>query len=262
MTRRQAPDCASDLRLDQLLAGELPAREAEGLRAHLAECLSCRGRREALDAAHGALMARLPAFTALEQAAGVSGGARLDPAPAAPRRRAVHSVWLAAGSLAAALALWVVARERLPSDSAERAGVNVRSPIRTKGGSGVQLDWVIRRGAELFAPGMANAWQPGDRLRFGVRTNRAGYAAVLSLDAGRQASVYQDWVPVTAGERQLLPGAVELDGVLGDEHLYGLVCERSVPLATLEGAIRRAPAHPELPAGCAVDHHVVRKERP
>ena len=74
--------------------------------------------------------------------------------------------------------------------------------------------------------------------------------------------MYQDWVPVSAGERQLLPGAVELDDVLGEERLYGVVCARAEHLSELEEAIQRDPAGPRLPAGCEVDHHVLRKERP
>ena len=93
-----------------------------------------------------------------------------------------------------------------------------------------------------------------------IELHRAGRVAVFSLDGADQVSVYHDWVPLDAGERQLLPGAVELDDVVGEEHLYAMVCERAVPRAQVEAAIRKDRVRPELPADCSVDHHIVRKE--
>ena len=238
MTRRTSPQCASDLQLDRLRVGELSPAQAAVLEAHLAECNGCRARHAALELEHGALAAQLPPF-----------GARA----AAPARRR-GAPWLAAGSLVAAAAAAVFMLQR-PPDAPSEPGA------RTKGGA-VALDWVVRRGDRVFAPDPAQPVFPGDALRFGVRAQAAGQAAVLSLDGARHASVYHDWAAVDAGARQLLPGAVELDDVLGDEHLYGVVCERSWPLAELEDAITRDPAQPRLPSGCALDHHVLRKERP
>jgi hypothetical protein len=176
------------------------------------------------------------------------------------RRGAARRLWPAASALAAALALWVAARERASRDAVSRD--QPVSGTRTRGASSVQLDWTIQRRGDVFQPRRGDTLQPGDALHFGVRTSRAGYAVVLSLDGERQSSVYREWVAVAEGERQVLPGAVVLDGVLGDEHLYGIVCDVTSALGPFQDAIRREPARPELPPGCAFDHHVVRRVGP
>ena len=251
MTRRTSPRCASDLELDRLRVGELGPAEAAVLDAHLAQCDSCRARRTFLEQL--ALAEQLPPFAELDAHA-----PPFAKRAAMPARRRWAAPWLAAGSLVAAAAAVVLMFQR---PAAEDGPTTARSGARTKGG-GVVLDWVVRRGERVFAPDPAQPLFPGDALRFGVRAEAAGRAAVLSLDGARHTSVYHDWVAIDARERQLLPGAVELDDVIGDEHLYGVVCERSWPLGELAAAIVRDPAQPRLPSGCAVDHHVLRKERP
>lgn len=271
MTRRQSPSCASDLRLDQLLAGELSALDAEGLQAHVAECAPCRARHLALELEHREQSERLPAFAELGLRAGLGelaapmGDGRAEPAepaePDAPRRRTRAGVWLAVGSLAAAVALWTSSAERLDPESVTTGEPRRSAPdTRTKGGGEVQLEWAVRREGEVLAPAATEPLHPRDALRFWVRADRAGRVAVFSLDGADQVSVYHDWVPLDAGERQLLPGAVELDDVVGEEHLYAMVCERAVPRAQVEAAIRKDRVRPELPADCSVDHHIVRKE--
>lgn len=243
MTRRQSPECASDLSLERWLVGELAEEEIAKLRAHLAVCEPCRARHELLEREHRALSEQLPPLPSTSSA----GVAAMN----APRFLVARAV-IGLGSLAAALALWLSLDERKPVPT-----------TRTKGGNdSVQLDWVIRRGGEVFTPEAGEPLRPGDALRFGLRTTRRGFASVLSLDGEGGASVYHEWVEIEPGARQLLPGAIELDDVVGEEHLYGIVCERTEPLPVLQDAIRRAPSEPELPAGCARDHHVVRKERP
>jgi hypothetical protein len=243
MTRRQSPECASDLRLERWLSGELADEEIATLRAHLATCEPCRARHALLESEHRALSEQLPPLPATSSSGVVSA---LQP------RYLVARAMIGLGSLAAALALWLSLDDRTPV------------PLtRTKGSNdSVQLDWVIRRNGAVFTPGAEDPLRPGDALRFGLRAKQSGHASVLSLDGEGRASVYHDWVSIEADARQLLPGAVELDDVVGEEHLYGIVCEQVSPLFALQDAIRRAPAQPELPVGCAVDHHVVRKERP
>lgn len=265
--RRQTPQCASDLLIDRFLAGEVSSVEAASLRLHFAECEPCRARHEKLSSEHRYLAQHLPPFAALGLPSGSGHGAphespkRRVPGPS--WRRGAHPLWVGAGSIAAALGLWLLAKERPVLDDAGHERRETGPLTRSKGGdSEVELDWVIRRGGEIFEPGAAEPVWPGDGMRFGVRSQSDGHAAVLSLDGGGTFSIYQDWVTIKAGQRQLLPGAVELDAVLGEEHLYGIVCERTHPAASLELAIRRDPARPALPPDCDVDHHVLHKERP
>jgi hypothetical protein len=181
-----------------------------------------------------------------------------------PPRQARYGLYAAAASLAAGLAVWSATEPPLLGELGTH-GPPDNSSIRAKGGRTaalpVELQWVIRRAEEVFTPAAGASLHAGDGIRFRMRSNRPGYAAVLSLDGEGRTSVYQGWVPISTGT-QLLPGAVELDGVLGDEHLYGLVCDVALPLQSFEDAIRRDPGKPEVPAGCVLDHHVVRKGGP
>jgi hypothetical protein len=261
MTRRRGPDCASDLLLDRLLAGELSVNEKSTLSAHLRTCAACEARHQALSNERTVLVSGMPPFGTIysissKQTSSVSGKI------ATPRRAMPAARW-ALLSLAAALVVWVSARPRPAPTEGQHEPNDTSRLTRAKGEPGsVQLTWVVRRGTLVSAPSGTKPLHPGDALRFSLSTDLPGYAAVLSLDSARRFSLYQDWVPLDSGVAQLLPGAVELDGVVGAEHWYGLVCRHAWPLAELEAAIRVAPEHPAWPSDCAVDHHRVAKELP
>lgn len=241
MTRRRTEHCVSDLQLDRLISGELGAGGTKALRAHLAECTACRARHGELLEDHRGFSEKMAPFSAK--------------APSPPPR-----LWLAAGSIAAAAALWVlVIREPASEGAARLTKEETLLETRTKG-RGIELDWVIRRGDQVFARRANEPVQPGDALRFSVRVTRTGHVAILSLDGAGQLSVYHEWSPVQAGERQLLPGAVQLDGFLGVERWYAIFCAQPSPLTEIERAIREDAAQPRWPPGCDVERHEVRKE--
>lgn len=273
MTRRHTRHCPSDLPLDRLIAGELEAREQQALHAHFAECSSCRIRHGELAAAHRAFAERAPPWAAL--VAPAAQGTHAAPAGAEERRpqapagiraawpgSTAHRLALGAGALAAAAALWVVSLgPRAPEGGSPPARDAIAPEIRTKG-PGLGLDWVIRRGSEVFAPRAGEPVHPGDALRFSVRADRAGQVAILSLDGAGRVSVYHGWSAVGTGDRQLLPGAVQLDGVLGPEQVYAVFCAQTWPLAELQAAIAGDPERPRLPAGCDLERHELCKEPP
>jgi hypothetical protein len=247
MTRRRSERCASELQLDRLISGELREGAAQALYAHFAACVPCRTRHDELLADHRAFPEKAAPFASVT-APGPTQASRL------PR------LWLAAGSIAAAAALWMGVIQKPAYDGGSRP-TEEESVLdtRTKGPE-LHLDWVIRRGSDTFPSRANEAVHPGDALRFSVRVTRSGHVAILSLDAARRISVYQEWSRVEAGDRQLLPGAVQLDSVLGVEHVYGIFCEQAWPLVDIEDAIRRDAEQPRLPPGCDIEHHALLKE--
>lgn len=264
MTRRRSEACASDLRLDRLLAGELAPSEVRALEAHLVACAACAARRRELAAAHSAFPHEAGAFEAL-------GAAMTERPPRSEARGAPRSgsrqratvlrrVW-AAAAIAAALGLGVSLVLRLMLD-VERPVATLEGGTRTKGEPLPSLRLLVRRAGDVFVLRPGEPLHPGDALRFELAASAAGHVAIVARDAVGAVGVYHGWAPVDAGEGQLLPGAVELDESLGRERIYAVWCARRVSLDGLMEAVRRAPEQPELPAGCVVAPHVVDKERP
>ncbi len=228
-----ADPCPSELRLVQLDAGEGAAPVAARAAAHVTGCRRCQARRAEIAAVRrqvAASSASPPSWLA-------------PPARRSWRRRAV----VPALAMAAALAL-VVVGWRGPGGIATDGGE------RRKGGGLVLTVYIHRDGAVVPGADGAPVF-PADQLRFALSgAVGARYVAVLSLDGGGRASVY---APVDAGPlrlqlggpRQLVPGAIELDDVIGPERLIGLACDRPIAVAALRARLEADRALPP-PAGC------------
>jgi anti-sigma factor RsiW len=208
--------CVSDLRLDELHAGELPAGDAAAATAHVAGCEHCRDRECALVADRARFRAAVP-----------------------PLRRGRPWVAIAASALAAAAAVAIVVRT--PADA-----------TRLKGGP--RLAFVVARAASstMVVGGPGERVRPGDTVSYLVTAAQPSYVAVLSRDpAGRIAPYFPpgdraQWVP--AGRDVQLPIATRLDDSLGRERLAAVFCDHPVALAELTAAVDGAP-----PEGCTVD---------
>ena len=234
----RAADCASDLQLDKLLAGELTDPEANKLRSHLASCEPCGQRQLELERQASAFLQRFPEPP------------RVARKPKPPQRR-----WLAAGgaalAMAAGLALWLAlpAREAL---------------VRSKGSA--RLGFYVKRGAAVTRGLDGQSVRPGDQLRFVITTAEPRHVAILGQDSSGQAYVYHPKLgrsaPVGAVRELALPSSVELDDLLGSETIWAVFCDAPFDPDRLKAELGR---HQPLtaPEGCTLDTlHLLTEPRP
>jgi hypothetical protein len=246
-------DHLSDLALDRLITDELAGDELEAARAHLSSCDACRARetalredRAAFERSHLADAADVPGFDGGDDGKVVS--------LAAWRRGRVTQALGLVGTVAAAALLFLV----LPGDEDAVAPPGER----TKGG--VKLSFFVKDAAGVRAGASGEVVHPGDQLRFVIKSDAPGRAAVLSRDGAGAVSVYaaagDRLVEVGAGEHAF-DDAIELDDVLGEERLYGFFCETAPPVSALEAAVVATPELPRAPRGCVVDVLTLDKRR-
>ena len=232
--------CVSDLRLDELLAGE-PV--AAGTETHLASCAACQARRDELAAERERYRAAPPPL---------------------PRLRRARAPWLVGAGIAAAAAAVVVlaAAPRTGGEggSGGEGGEPAVSGTRTKGGA--RLGFVVVHGGAMRTGGPGERVHPGDTLAFAVSTPRPAYVAVLGREPGGRTTVYFPAGPagaraarIEAGLEQQLPLATVLDDTLGAELLIAAFCDRPISLDEL----RTATVMP--PPGCTVDTAAIEKLR-
>jgi hypothetical protein len=246
MLKRARPElpegCVSDLRLDALRTQELSQEESADVHRHLTSCDRCSRRQAALGEHAEALTLHLRPFLKPNQ-------------EHAPRSRASslrsHARGLALSVALAACALFAVLRV-LPDEAG----------LRTKG-AGPELGFYVKRGELVFEGVAGQTVAPGDQLRFVVSAHGYAHVAVLSRGADGQVSAYFPAGPQAASvdpdrTGSALDGAVELDGSLAQETVYGVFCEAPFLLAPLLAELQRSA---ELVAadGCAVTSLPLRK---
>jgi hypothetical protein len=243
--RRRPPGCPSALQLDELRAGDLAGRAEEAaLRDHLAHCAACRER----DGARAADPVLTPDAAMLRQAS------LADPARARGRRPALA---VALASAAACLIVWGLAGR----------GGHDAAGERTKGALALTVD-VKRSGGAVDEVNGEGRLQGGDEIRFTLTTARAGYAAVLGLDAAPSVTVYARPARISSAGLATLPGSVVADDTAGFERIVAVVCDAETPAEVLrrqaETALARANGHPErvtsLGTGCLERSVLFRKE--
>lgn len=207
-------DHISDLRWDQLLAGELSAEARAEAETHAATCASCKARFDEISKQREAF--------------------RFRPSPFA-NKRGLRWTMPIAGALAVAAAAMLVLKF---SGQEPDEGVVGES---TKGGkvevmlfSG-QPDKLVEVGEKIFA---------GDVLQAGYTSPVDGYGAVLSLDGAGNANTYvpavgNAMVLLPAGERRSFPASTQLDDILGTERIAVIWCHRVLPLEPLVDELRR-----------------------
>ena len=245
----------SDLRLDQLLAGELDPPSEAAMRAHLVACLPCTHRHGAL--LGGAAQIRSdPRFAALRPAI----RERLATTGARPERpQARRRSWTTAMLAACAVAAAVIVLVRRP-DTAVDVRVAASEDSRIKGGLAMNV-FVRRAGAgdrvqTLLA---GDPVHPGDQLRAQVRAATRGHFGIFAVDSPpppAPAPAVASYLPsgaelaaVETGRAVLLDGAVELDAALGRELLLGVLCpsprKKEAVAADIGAALTAAGGDPD-----------------
>lgn len=218
--------CLSDLRLDELIAGELAADSAAAAADHVADCAACRAREGVLAADRARFRAALPTSV---------------------RRRAP---WRAAVvGIAAAAAVLVIAT--LPRGESG-------DTTRTKGGA--HLGFVVVHGGGMRVGQVGEVVHPGDTLTYLVTTKEPAYVTVLGRDAAGRVTTYVPTARVAAGRDVQLPVATLLDGSLGREELAAVFCAEATPGATSGSTPVGAPGEWLVaPAGCTLDRLTIEK---
>ncbi len=267
--RRRGTSCLSDLRLDQLLGGELTPRARAEADAHVAACPACASARDAL----GGDRAR---FAAREDLARLAADALARAHVAAPAGRSPWAAlrrWLLPLGVAGAVGAALLATPGALAPG-RQAGRPTAEGTRTKGGFSLSAEVLhVETGARARHAG--EPLHPGDRLQLRVSSPEPGHLAVVGVDETRAVSVYFPSGPaaqrVEAGREVALPTAVELDDVAGAETIVALRCPGPVPVAAIVAAATRgaAAAGPRLeaplaglPAGCVEARYTFTKERP
>lgn len=210
-------DHISDLRWDQLLAGELAAELRTEAEAHAKDCSPCKARLAELTAEREAFRFRAP-----------------PPALAKPARSLRWTMPIA-GVLAAAAVMMLVLQVRGGEEELVYEG--------SKGGK-IELMLFAGKPEQLTALNVDDKLFAGDLLQAGYSSPADGYGAVLSLDGAGVASSYvpaigDAMVLLPAGERRSFPASTQLDDVLGSERIAVVWCHRARPLAPLLEELQR-----------------------
>ncbi|AGP40439.1 hypothetical protein [Sorangium cellulosum] len=247
MTPARPDGCLSDLKIDELMAGQLDAAAAQEANAHLAGCPRCAARRAGIEAERAAFAAAAPPLQL--------GPSRRDRrAPAARTAASSRSPrrWLlpaAASTLAAAAAAALFFRAAPHPREVVSPGERIKGAER--------LGFYVKRGEQVLPGGAGERLLPGDALQFTTTSAEARYLAILSVDGASQASVYYPSGPlaerVEPGRDVPLPQSTVLDDTLGTERIYGLFCAEAITVEPLRAALAANPDALSVPPGCDVD---------
>jgi hypothetical protein len=213
--------CLSAFRLDRFRLGELQPAEVAEVKAHLEGCQRCRDAETVLASAEAEFR--------------TSG---------APLRRRTSARRLLAGGLGVAALAAVCLLALLPT-----------SGLRTKGPP-LSLGMFVQHGQGVRRALPGERVSPGDAVRFVYSSREPGFLAILSVDGAGVASVYfpegAETAAVPAATEAALPLATQLDGVLGEETVVALFCQRSRALEPVREALQASgPALPAVP-GCTL----------
>ncbi len=218
---RDGDGCPSELTLDDLHLGTLPAPEKARVETHAAGCEHCTAR----------LATRSQGFAAFESVDAdalfnrIADAATPEPEPSLFTRfldwlmtpQGLGAVALAAACLVAVNVL----------NAPTPAGVTDDPGIRAKGGPGLHV--FVHRDGRAQEAVSGDTFHAGEVLRFVVDAKTAGHGLILYQDSkGAQSTAWplgaEASVPVAAGDKQELEGGVELDQSAGRERLTFVLC--------------------------------------
>jgi hypothetical protein len=223
--------CPSRLELSRWEACPEPTRPSE-LNLHLGACDRCASVLSDISEARALLLGSDPA-EASERAARVI----LEIA----RQRRAPRKWLRFLAptflVPAAAALLLFARPTVPNHGGEVKGRII-------------VETYCKRDGKVFPASEGAEYLQGDQLRFAYTQDRSGFLLVFGVDdTGAIFPYYEEnrlaAMPVQAGAKVFLPGAIELDGHKGWERIYFIWSES--PMA--DDAVRAAVASALAAAG-------------
>ena len=132
------------------------------------------------------------------------------------------------------------------------------TPIhRVKGGAALNV--FLMRGDTVQLVRSGETFYAGDRLRFEIKSASGGHVLILGRES--KGDVYvaypldeQGSAVLEPGHREI-PGALELDDSLGQEHLYAFVCPESFSASSIQWV----GAEPTTPDGCQRSTFILNK---
>lgn len=217
-------DCVGRFTLIRWLLGELSADHSARITAHLETCKRCQ---RTVTAAK----ANMAEFDIVSPERYETLRERFTNVRSAVERKRFsrRAAVLAVASTAAAAAVVIALLQPLngvPELSGARSKQKNPNEIQYKGEFGVNI--IVKRGARQFTPKNGDLLKQGDILRFVVTVSEPGYLTIFSIDSTNKVTpFYPDSPPAIAKEpyfisragRQELPGAIELDAVVGEESI-------------------------------------------
>ncbi len=215
--------CPSRLELSHWEAQPEPSRPAE-LAHHVGGCDRCASILADISEARAVLLGANPAEASTRAARAILETARQRKAP-----RRWFKFLVPAILVPAAAAFLFVARPSLPTH-----GVGVKGKL--------VVETYCKRGDAVVEASDGGDYFEGDRLRFAYTQDRPGFLLVFGVDdEGKVFPYYQEaalvGMPVQAGARVLLPGAVELDAHKGWERIYMVWTEAPLLDTAVRGAV-------------------------
>lgn len=194
---------------------------------HLVECASCRTYVEALRENAAGFLRAHPTDRFLSQIAW--------------RGRSPARSWLPAAGLLATTAAGVLAvLLLLPEPSSEHPAVPARA-VQLKGSL---VSTFVQRQGEAIPLRSGDALHPNDAVRFVVRADQAGFAAVLERDPNGRVTVIAPFgaarpQPVSPGSTALADSAI-LDSTVGKDHFVAVFSTEPFAITPLVEALSTA----------------------
>lgn len=241
----------SSEQLDLMMLSALSPSDDSQAKQHLETCVSCQRHWKELndDKQHFEQFVFARTLPKVE--------ARLQRAPASLFER--FKLWLvlpAAGLVAAAVVAVVVFAPRGQGDSTYVGLKGQQAPTfeifaLRDGGSPFE----VRRGATLW---------PKDRIRFVVNPGTARYLLIASRDGAGVFSVYFPFDAAQSGQLEPsaqaieLPRAVELDSVVGPEHLVAVFSDAPVKADDVKAALAQNLLDPKVAGATVVTYDFVK----
>lgn len=229
--RAGGSDCPSWYTLDRYQLDELPASEAQAVRAHVAGCSACRAELAEEAALYHA------AFPLHEQTIEARATAEADGGMWARLLRFLSGAGLGVVAIAVA-AMLLLFQPKEPEHKLSLAG----PATQRKGAQNIQLNAFREHRGKVEPMTSGSTVSPGDRVRFQIDVPDSREVMIVGVEEhGRLFSYYpldgQGRSAHHEGGQVLLEGAAELDTSHGREAVVLVSCKQPFALSTLRAGV-------------------------